>query len=88
MALPIARLGDTTDHGGKIITGNPLALVGGIPIACVGDLHVCAIKEHGTTPIVSGSMKVLLYGRQVARLGDKTGCGATIITAKLDVLTN
>ena len=37
MALPIVRLGDTTSHGGKVITASPTHSVGGIGIARVGD---------------------------------------------------
>lgn len=49
------------------------------PVARVGDMHVCPIPGHGTTPIVSGSPLAECDGQKVARVGDKTGCGATIV---------
>lgn len=48
------------------------------PVARQGDLNRCSIPGHGTTEIVSGSPS-LVEGQPVARIGDKTGCGATII---------
>lgn len=47
-----------------------------IPIARMGDKHVCPI--HGPNTIVSGG-KAMIDGKPVARMGDKTACGATII---------
>lgn len=49
------------------------------PTARKGDMHVCPIPGHGATPIVSGSPRSKTDGRPTARVGDKTGCGATII---------
>jgi len=42
-------------------------------------MHTCPIPGHGTTPIVNGSASVTVDGNPVACVGDKTGCGATII---------
>ncbi len=47
-----------------------------IPVARLGDKHVCPI--HGPNTIISGG-KSLVDNRPVARLGDKTACGAVII---------
>ncbi|MGO2240622.1 MAG: PAAR domain-containing protein [Halomonas sp.] len=48
------------------------------PVARQGDLHSCPIQGHGTTEIVTGSPSKVA-GQPVARVRDKTGCGATII---------
>jgi uncharacterized Zn-binding protein involved in type VI secretion len=48
------------------------------PIARKGDLHRCPIPGYGTTEIITGSSSKV-EGQPVARVGDKTGCGATII---------
>ncbi|MBS3668241.1 PAAR domain-containing protein [Vreelandella boliviensis] len=48
------------------------------PVARKGDLHRCPIPGHGTTEIITGSLS-FVEGQPVARVGDKTGCGATII---------
>ena len=49
------------------------------PIARLGDLHSCPKKGHGTTPIVSVASDSEVDGQRVATVGDKTGCGATIV---------
>ncbi|RRQ95102.1 hypothetical protein CUR46_00110, partial [Enterococcus faecium] len=40
----------------------------------------CPIPGHGVTPIVSGSSKFICEGDPVARTGDTTGCGASLIS--------
>jgi len=47
-----------------------------LPVARLGDKHVC--PRHGRNAIVQGG-SALIDGRPVARVGDKCGCGATII---------
>ncbi|TDR26995.1 hypothetical protein [Hydromonas duriensis] len=34
MSYPVARLGDTSDHGGKIITASPTFHVEDVPVIC------------------------------------------------------
>lgn len=75
---PRARLGDSTDHGGIIVSGSPTVLIDGLPGARVTDTHVCPI--HGSNPIVTGSAVWSNDGLPVARVGDQTACGATIVT--------
>lgn len=48
------------------------------PIARKGDLHVCP-KCKSTRPIVTVASASKVDGQPVAAVGDKTGCGATII---------
>lgn len=48
------------------------------PVARLGDSHSCPIPGHGVTPIVSGSQSTE-DGLPIARVGDKTGCGAAIV---------
>lgn len=45
-------------------------------IARIGDVHVCPL--HGPNAIVSCG-KALVGGLPVARMGDTTACGATIL---------
>lgn len=80
MARPQARLGDSSSHGGVIITGAMRTVVNGQPAARMGDLHSCPLPFHGITPIVTGSPDTLTEGQPNARLGDVTGCGAVIVT--------
>lgn len=88
MARPQARLGDTSSHGGTVITGSITTIVNGRPVARMGDLHVCPIPGHGVTPIVSGSLDTATDGRPNARVGDTAGCGAVIVTGSLNVGDN
>jgi len=41
---------------------------------------------HGTNPIVTGDLVVQIDGAPVARHGDSTACGATLISGQMDVL--
>jgi uncharacterized Zn-binding protein involved in type VI secretion len=81
----VARLGDTTDHGGVIITASDDVTVNGIRVARKGDLHSCPIPWHGVTEIVTGCDTIFANGKPVARIGDVTGCGATIVVASPNV---
>lgn len=47
-----------------------------LPIARIGDKHIC--PAHGPNVIVEGGTAII-NGRAVARVGDKTACGAVII---------
>ncbi len=82
MGKPAARVGDTTMHGGTITgPGAPNVMIGGMPAARVGDMHVCPMLNPGTPPpphvggpIQLGSMTVKIGGMQAARQGDMCVC--------------
>ena len=76
-----ARLGDPTAHGGSIVVGFPMVLIGGMPAARVGDMHVCPMLNPGVPPpphvggpIAMGSPMVLIGGMPAARMGDMVTC--------------
>lgn len=76
-----ARIADITLHGGTIAgPGVPTVLIGGMPAAVAGDMHVCALPPSGHQPTVSaflvGSATVLIGGRPALRVGDPCACGA------------
>lgn len=77
MANPIARLGDTSSHGGAITTSAAHTVIEGQLVARVGDTLACPI--HGANPIMTGSPKFSIEGKLVARSGSVTACGAVII---------
>lgn len=77
MAL-IARLGDTSTHGGAIITSASKTLCEGALVARETDILNCPI--HGPNPIVGHSSKLMVEGLFCARHGDETACGATLIS--------
>lgn len=74
----ICRLGDTSTHGGQIITSAAKTLYEGKLAARKGDILACPI--HGPNPIVEGSSKQVVEGAPLARHGDKTACGAALIS--------
>jgi uncharacterized Zn-binding protein involved in type VI secretion len=82
MGKPAARLGDMTAHGGTITgPGCPTVLIGGMPAATMGDMHVCPMVTPGTPPIphvggpiTLGSAGVLIGGKPAARMGDMAVC--------------
>jgi uncharacterized Zn-binding protein involved in type VI secretion len=78
----VARLNDTSDHGGSIISSASKTTDNtGRLIARKNDLHSCPIPGHGTTAISSKvSSTFICEGQPVAVVGSVCGCGATINT--------
>ncbi|UCF64274.1 MAG: PAAR domain-containing protein [bacterium] len=82
MGKPAARIGDMTAHGGTIIIGHPTVLIGGMPAARLGDMHVCPMMTpagpapipHVGMPIILGSAGVFIGGMPAARMGDMATC--------------
>ncbi len=82
MGKPAARLGDMTAHGGSIIVGCPTVLIGGLPAARVGDMHVCPMQTPAPVPIPHvggpimppGCPTVLICGMPAACVGDMATC--------------
>ncbi|NUF50610.1 PAAR domain-containing protein [Gilliamella sp. ESL0250] len=81
----VIRLGDLTDHGGKVITASSTMTVLGKPVARVGDLVSCPIKGHGINPIIEGESTFSDQGKQVALDGYKSGCGCSLISSLSEV---
>lgn len=69
----VARLNDTSSHGGHIISGDSTVLINGRPAARQGNMHQCPISGHGTTPLTSIATKSNLI-----TVGAHAGCGAII----------
>lgn len=89
MGVPIACVTDVTNHGGTIVgPGAPTVLVGGKPVALMGDMHICAIPYPH--PMVSafpmGSATVLIGGKPVLRITDACICGAMAAVGQPTVL--
>ncbi len=76
--LPAARIGDSTVHGGTIVTGFPTVLIGGRPASRVTDNHVCPMVTgtvpHVGGPIILGSFTVLTGNMAQARVSDTAVC--------------
>ncbi|NBC86649.1 MAG: hypothetical protein GVY25_10710 [Bacteroidetes bacterium] len=81
MSKPAARIGDMTAHGGSIVAGMPTVLIGGMPAARLGDMHVCPMATpalppvpHVGGPVTLGSAGVMIGGMPAARMGDMCVC--------------
>lgn len=83
----IVRLGDTSDHGGVMISAGSTVRVNGIPMCVDQDMHSCPIKDHGITPVTGGA-GYRSNGRRGVKTGDVAGCGAVIVTGSEDSSTD
>lgn len=81
MAQPIIVIGDKTSHGGTVVAASSTMTINGKPAACVGDMVVCPHCKS-SYPIASGDPTTLSQGKPIARAGDKTSCGATLIASQ------
>lgn len=85
----LIRLGDTTSHGGKVVSCNlENFTVNGIPAASIDDLCTCPIPGHSNCRIVSGSERHTVNGKKLAFEGDESSCGATLIASRNNFSTS
>ena len=87
MSEAVIVLGDTTDHGGEVISAAPVATAGGKPIARVGDMVACP-RCGGTFPIVEGNAAMTFDGGHVAYHGCAVACGARLIASQSEMTTH
>lgn len=80
---PVARLTDTSSHGGEIVTASATVTVNGLGVARLGDTLRCPL--HGDQPLVEASATVSADGLGVVRVGDKAYCEAIIETGSPNV---
>lgn len=79
-------LGDSTDHGGKVISAaQGKTAVNGRPVVTEGDLVYCP-QCKGTFPITEGSPMMRFKGKGVAHEGMKTACGATLFASTNEIV--
>jgi uncharacterized Zn-binding protein involved in type VI secretion len=81
MSKPFIVLGDKTSHGGTVISADVTFTIHGKPVARVGDMTVCP-KCKGMFPIQTGTSDMSSMGQAPAVHGDKTACGATLISGQ------
>lgn len=84
MPLKIIVVGDSTDHGGKVISGSPTHDIGGKAIARLHDEVSCPLfypggKPHGVNKIITAHETLTAGGVPVAVHGCKTECGCTLM---------
>ncbi|MGS1033518.1 PAAR domain-containing protein [Burkholderia glumae] len=82
MGFAFIREGDTTSHGGRVLSCTPTNRVDGRPLALLGDKVSCP-KCGGVYPIVGvKNLGMTFDGRPVASEGDTTACGASLIASQ------
>lgn len=74
------RLGDSTDHGGEVITASGPEMYGK-KVALVNDKVRCPVEGHGVNAILPGSTRVMMGGKQAALDKFKTECGCSLIAS-------
>jgi len=76
----IAVLGDTSDHGGTLISTNQddRFVTAGIPVCADGCLHSCPLPNHGVTSVTAVTIKSFVNGKLIITTGAQAGCGAVI----------
>jgi uncharacterized Zn-binding protein involved in type VI secretion len=74
----VIRLGDTSDHGGAMVTSASKTYYNDRLACRIGDILDCPI--HGPNPVAEGSAKQVVEGSPLARQGDHTECGAALIS--------
>jgi uncharacterized Zn-binding protein involved in type VI secretion len=72
-------LGDSTSHGGKVISASALMQVHGIAVALEGDMAYCPKCKGDYAILPSGKGKQHL-GRWLAYAGTQTACGAVLMS--------
>ena len=78
---PRIRVGDTTTHGGVVVTGSATLTEDGIPVARKGDTVTCPRCKPHVFVIAEGFENCLDHGVPVAAEGHKTTCGAQLVSA-------
>ncbi|WP_434526120.1 PAAR domain-containing protein [Photorhabdus asymbiotica] len=82
MLRSVILVGDSTSHGGKVLTGDESCGVLGKQAARVGDAVSCP-KCGGNQTIVEGTPGIVgSNGQTYALEGMKTSCGATLIASQ------
>lgn len=84
MSLKIITVGDSTDHGGKVISGSPNHDIDGRAIARIGDQVACPMlypggAPHGVNKIITGHATLTADGIPVAVENCVTECGCKLI---------
>jgi len=86
VSLPIAVLGDATDHGGRIITGSETHRIRDKPVARLHDLVDCPQRypdgrPHGVNKIIEAHPTLTVGGVRVALHGHRTECGCALVSS-------
>lgn len=73
----VIRLGDTTSHGGQVISASDTLKAMGKAVALDGDMTICP-KCKGKFAIVVTESDRKHHGKLVAHQDDRAACGAIL----------
>ena len=76
----VIRLGDTTSHGGKVISASDTLKALGKAVALEGDMTFCPMCKGKFAINVPQSDRTH-HGKRVAYNDDKAACGAKLISS-------
>jgi len=80
--INLIRLGDTTDHGGKVVSASSSMCFDGLFVARKGDEVSCPRHpEIKPNLILEGDETMLDDGMPIARHGHQTSCGCHLISS-------
>jgi uncharacterized Zn-binding protein involved in type VI secretion len=77
----VIRLGDSTSHGGAVVSAAGNFNIMGKQVARLGDKCTCPQRGHDNCVIVEGDPNWSIDGIPVALEGHKTSCGAVLISS-------
>jgi uncharacterized Zn-binding protein involved in type VI secretion len=81
--IDLIRLGDATDHGGKVITASGSMCFEDRPVARKGDEVTCPKHDIRPNRIIDGDETMLDDGVPIARHGYRAMCGCRLISSLL-----
>ena len=84
MTKKMIVVGDSTTHGGVVISGSPTYTIQGKAVARLGDQVDCPQRypggrPHGVNKIIEGDPTCMVNGLPVALEGHHTECGCALI---------
>lgn len=79
--IDLVLVGDSTDHGGKVITASETMKFGGRFVARKGDQVSCPKHDISPNLIIDGDETMTDDGVPVARHGYRAMCGCRLISS-------
>ncbi|RAS37425.1 PAAR domain-containing protein [Paraburkholderia bryophila] len=79
----LIRLGDPTDHGGRVISASSVMRYDGRFVARKGDRVCCPKHDLRPNLIIEGDESTTDHGVPVARHGCRAMCGCRLISSLL-----
>jgi uncharacterized Zn-binding protein involved in type VI secretion len=79
--MNLIRLGDATDHGGKVISASSSMNFDGRFVARKGDEVSCPLHDIRPNLIIEGDESMMDDGLPIARHGHRAMCGCRLISS-------